>query len=87
MFIVADWPIVSGMRGLGNLVALCGAIFLMAAAVAWWKVVREPEQEPTAGRLGVDSKRVKAAARITAVAFLLSGLAAIIAVLDWFVRD
>ena len=75
------------MRIVSNLVALCGALFLIAAAAAWWKVVNEPEQEPTAGRVGVDSKRVKAAARITAVAFLLSGLAAILAVLDWFVRD
>ena len=75
------------MRVLSSLVALCGALFLIAAAVAWWKVVNEPEQEPTAGRVGVDSKRVKAAARITAVAFVLSGLAAIIAILDWATRN
>lgn len=78
---------VRAMRALGILVALCGALFLIAAAGAWWKVVSEPEQEPTAGRVGVDSKRVKSAARFTAIAFVLSGLAAIIAVLDWFVRD
>jgi hypothetical protein len=75
------------MRALSNIVALCGALFLIAAAVAWWKVVTEPEHEPTAGRVGVDSRRVKAAARITAAAFLFSGLAAIIAVLDWIIRD
>ena len=75
------------MRVLSSLVALCGALFLIAAAVAWWKVVNEAEQEPTAGRIGVDSQRVKAAARITAVAFVLSGLAAIIAILDWATRD
>ena len=75
------------MRTLSNIVALCGALFLIAAAGAWWKVVSEPEHEPTAGRDGVDSRRVKAEARITAVAFLLSGLAAIIAVLDWAIRD
>ena len=62
-------------------------MFLIAAAAAWWKVVKEPEQEPTAGRIGVDSRRVKAAARITAVAFVLSGVAAIIAVLDWVTRN
>ena len=75
------------MRIVSNLLALCGALFLIAAAAAWWKVVSEPEEEPTKGRDGVDSKRVKAAARITAVAFLLSGLAAIVAVLDWAIRD
>jgi len=75
------------MRMLSSLVAVCGALFLIAAAGSWWKVVREPEEEPTAGRVGVDSKRVKAAARMTAVAFLLSGLAAILAVLDWAIRD
>ena len=74
------------MRTIGNLLALCSAAFLIAAAAAWWKVVNEPEAEPTAGRTGVDSKRVKSAARITAIAFLLSGLAAIFAVLDWATR-
>ena len=75
------------MRVISSLVALCGALFLIAAAVAWWKVVNEPEQEPTAGRVVVDSKRVKAAARITAVAFVLSGVAAILALLDWATRN
>ena len=74
------------MRVISSLVALCGALFLIAAAAAWWKVVNEPEQEPMEGRVGVDSKRVKAAARMTAVAFVLSGVAAIVAVLDWAVR-
>lgn len=71
---------------LSYLIALCGALFLLAAAGAWWKVVSEPEEESTKGRVGVDSRRVKAAARITAIAFVLSGLAAIVAVIDWFVR-
>ena len=75
------------MRILSYIVALCGALFLIAAAAAWWKVVNEPEEEPTKGRVGVDSRRVKAAARITAIAFVLSGLAAIIAVLDFMIRD
>ena len=75
------------MRVLSSLVALCGALILIAAAGAWWKVVNEPEQEPTAGRIGVDSKRVKAAARLTAVAFVLSGVAAIVALIDWATRN
>ena len=75
------------MRALSNILALCGALTLIAAAYAWWRVVNEPEPEPTAGRDGVDSQRVKAAARMTAAAFLVSGLAAIVAVLDWAIRD
>jgi len=74
------------MRALSYLVALGGGLFLLAAAAAWWRVVNEPEEESTVGRIGVDSRRVKAAARITAVAFVMSGLAAVIAVLDWFTR-
>ena len=74
------------MRMLSSLIAVCGALFLIAAAGSWWKVVSEPEQEPTEGRVGVDSKRVKAAARMTAVAFLFSAVAAILAVLDWMTR-
>ncbi len=87
MPIRAGCPIVPAMRLLSYIVALCGALFLLAAAAAWWKVVNEPEEESTVGRVGVDSQRVKAAARMTAMAFVLSGLAAIVAVLDWFVRD
>ncbi len=74
------------MRDMSHVVALFGGIFLLAAAVAWWRVVREPEQEAITGRIGIHSKRVKAAARTTAIAFALSGVAAILALVDWFVR-
>ena len=74
------------MRELSYIVALFSGVFLLAAATAWWRVVREPEQEATAGRIGIDSRRVKSAARTTAIAFALSGVAAILAVVDWFVR-
>ena len=87
MSIRFHWAMGPPMRLLSNLLALCGALFLIAAAWAWWKVVNQPEDEPTAGRDGVDSRRVKAAAKITALAFVLSGLAAILAVLDWMNRD
>ena len=72
------------MREISYAVAFLGAIFLLAAAAAWWKVVSEPEHEPTEGRVGIDSRRVKAAAKTTAIAFCLSGLAAILAVVGWF---
>jgi hypothetical protein len=66
--------------------AFLGGLFLLVAAAARWKVVSEPEQEPTAGRIGIDSRRVKSAARVTAIAFGLSAVAAISAVLDGFFK-
>ena len=80
------WRRVLRMRELSYIVAFFSALVLLAAAAAWWKVVSETEEEPTAGRVGVHSKRVKAAARATAIAFALSGLAALLAVIDWFLR-
>jgi hypothetical protein len=74
------------MREASYVIAFFGGLVLLAAAWAWWKVVSEPEEEPTEGRVGVHSKRVKDAARATAIAFALSGIAAILAVVDWFMR-
>ncbi len=74
------------MREASYAIAFFGGLLLLAAASAWWKVVSETEEEPTEGRVGVHSKRVKDAARLTAIAFALSGLAAILAVVDWFMR-
>ncbi len=77
---------VTAMRELSYVVALFSGLFLLVAAAAWWKVVSEPEQEATEGRTGIDSRRVKSAARMTAVAFALSGVAALLAVVGWFLR-
>ena len=74
------------MREASYVVAFFGALVLLVAAWDWWKVVSEPEDEPTEGRVGIHSKRVKGAARATAIAFALSGIAAIVAVVDWFMR-
>ena len=74
------------MRETSYVVAFFGALVLLAAAWAWWKVVSEAEEEPTEGRVGVHSKRVKDAARATAIAFALSGIAAILAVAARFLR-
>lgn len=74
------------MREVSYVIAFFGALVLLAAAAAWWKVVSETEEEPTAGRVGIHSQRVKSAARATAIAFALSGVAAIVAVVDWFIR-
>lgn len=74
------------MREISYVLAFSAAVLMLAAAAAWWRVVQEPEQEPTEGRVGIDSRRVKAAAKATSIAFLLSGAAALLAVIDWFVR-
>ena len=74
------------MREISLIFALVGGLTLLAAAGAWWKVVSEPEQESIEGRVGIDSQRVKAAGKATAIAFCLCGVAAILAVLDWFIR-
>ena len=74
------------MREASYVIAFFGGLVLLAAAWAWWQVVSETEEEPTEGRVGVHSKRVKGAARATAIAFALSGIAAIVAVVDWFMR-
>ena len=74
------------MRELSYIVALLAGVFLLAAALSWWRVVSEPEQDATEGRLGIDSRRVKSAAKTTAIAFALSGGAAITAVVGWFIR-
>ena len=74
------------MREISYILALLAGVFLIAAAISWWRVVREPEQEATEGRVGIDSRRVKSAGKTTAIAFALSGLAAIVAVVSWSIR-
>lgn len=74
------------MREISYVVAFFGAVLLLAAAGAWWKIVREPEQDSTGAPRGIDSRSVRSAAKATAIAFCLSGVAAILAVLDWFLR-
>ena len=74
------------MRDISYFIGFFGALFLLAAAFAWWKVVTETEQEPTSGRVQVDSRRVRSAAVATSIALGLSGLAAILAIVDWFLR-
>lgn len=75
------------MRAASYLVAFLGALFLLAAAAAWWKIARDPqEEEDAAARVGIGSRRMKSAAIATAIAFGLSGVAAMLAVVDWFIR-
>lgn len=66
-------------------VAFIAALSLLATAVAWWKIFRDPREDLTAG--GVDSRRLKIAAKLTAVSLGLSGFAALVAIIDWVLRE
>ena len=75
------------MRDISYVVAFFAALFLFTAAAAWWKIYRDPKDDLTVGGTQLDPKRMRSAARITAGAFGLCGLAAFLAVLDWFLRQ
>ena len=63
------------------IIACLGAVFLIGSAVAWWRIYRDPRYDLLVE--GPQSARVKPAARLTAIALLLSGIAAIGAIIEW----
>jgi uncharacterized iron-regulated membrane protein len=65
------------------MVALIGALVLLAAVAAWWKIFRQPRRAPSPRRLAQDNRSANAAAIAMAVAFGLCALAAILAIIDW----
>ena len=71
------------MRNVSYLVALFGVLFLGAAAVAWGRIARRPDEEPPTKK---DNNRSNFAAMVILVALLLSAVAAVIGVLGWFQR-
>jgi hypothetical protein len=71
------------MRNISYLIAISGILFLVVAAVAWRRIVREPAEEPPTKK---DNKRSNIAARLVLVALVLSAVAAVVAVLGWFQR-
>lgn len=73
------------MREVSYVVALVGGLFLIAAAVVWWRVYSEA-REAKARAAGINSPLFGSAAMLTSVAFAISGLAAILAVVSWFIR-
>ena len=75
------------MRDISYVVAFFAALFLFTAAAAWWKIYQDPKDDLTVGGTELDPKRMRSAARLTAAAFGLCGLAAFLAVLDWFLRQ
>jgi hypothetical protein len=73
------------MRELSYIVALIGGLFLIAAAAVWWRVYTEAS-EAEAREAGIDTRLLRSAAMLTSVAFGITGIAAILAVVGWFLR-
>ena len=73
------------MRELSYVVALVGGLFLIAAAAVWWRVYSEAS-EARAREAGIDTRLLRSAAMLTSVALGVSGLAAVLAVVSWFLR-
>ena len=73
------------MRELSDLVALVGGLFLIAAAAVWWRVYSNAD-EADSREAGIDTRLLRSAAMLTSLAFGITGLAAILAVVSWFLR-
>ena len=73
------------MREVSYLVALVGGLFLIAAAAVWWRVYTDAG-ETKAREAGIDTRLLRSAAMLTSLAFAITGLAAILAVVGWFLR-
>ena len=71
------------MKEVSYVVALLGGVFLLAAGAAWWRVYTSA-REARAREAGIDTRLFGSAAMLTAVAFGVSGIAAILAVVRWF---
>ena len=71
------------MRDFSYLVALFGILFLAVAGVAWWRIVRKPDAKPPTEK---DTRRANSAAMVIVIAFLLSAVAAVVAIVGWFQR-
>ena len=73
------------MREISYVVALFGGLFLLAAGAAWWRVYSSA-REARAREAGIDTRLFGSAAMLTAMAFGLTGIAAILAVAGWFTQ-
>jgi uncharacterized iron-regulated membrane protein len=69
------------LRDASHIVALLVVLFLVLAALAWWRIYRRPAEKPPTEK---DSKRANSAAMFIVIAFALSVIAAGIAVFGWF---
>ena len=68
------------MVQLSYALALLGGLVLIAAAAVWWRVYTEAK-EARDRAAGIDSRLMGSAAMLTSLAFGISGVAAVIAIL------
>lgn len=73
------------MRELSYILALIGGLLLLTAAVVWWRVFTAT-YEGKARAAGIDTRLFGLAAMLTSVAFGVTGLAAVVAVVGRFIR-
>lgn len=73
------------MREISYLIALVGGLFLIAAGAVWWRVYTETA-EAEARAKGIDTRLLRSAAMLTALALGISGVAGVLAVVSWFLR-
>lgn len=71
------------MRDASYVVALFAVLFLLVGAVAWRRIVRKPDANPPTEK---NKERSNSAAMVIVVGFLLSAVAAFVALFGWFQR-
>jgi hypothetical protein len=68
------------MRDTSFLIAVFAVLVLGVAALAWFRIIRKPDQDPPTKK---DDRRAGSAAMLIVVAFGLSAVAAFLAVVGW----
>ena len=71
------------MRDTSFVIAVLALLFLGLAGLAWFQIIRKPDQQPPTSK---DDRRGSRAAMVIFVGFGLSLLAAVIAVIGWIMR-
>jgi hypothetical protein len=66
------------------ILAFFGASILLAAAAAWWNIVRRPDREVLVRGVVQDSGREKSVAIASVIALGVSAVAALLAIVGWF---
>ena len=71
------------MRDLSYLIGLFGIAFLALAGVAWWRIIRKPDQVPPTAK---NERRSGRAAKMVVIAFGLCAAAAFVALVGMIAR-